>query len=174
MGVCRAKAKAKEQESERMKNRPGLFAAKAGAAFSLLLVMGVAANAQGRYRGNYYSKGDVERIIKRVETRSDSFARLVDRSLDRGALDGTRAEDRINDQIKDLERALDELRSEFDRSDGWRATRSEVQMVLRESDEINHIVRNRRLSSRIEREWAAVRSDLNRLAGIYDLPRLRS
>jgi hypothetical protein len=141
---------------------------------SVVLLGPASAEAQGRYRGRYYTKSDADRIIKRVEDRSDSFKKRVDRSLDRGVLDGTRAEDRINDRVKDLERALDELRSEFNRAQNWRQTRSQVEAVLRQASAVNVIFRDRRLKHEVERDWVVLRSDLNKLAGIYDLPHLRS
>jgi hypothetical protein len=130
--------------------------------------------AQGRHRGRFYTKADVERIIKRVEDRSDSFTRLVDRSLDRGVLDGTNVEDRINEHVKEFERALDSLRSEFDRHDRWQETRSHVNRVLDEAEDVNSIVRNRRLRPEIEREWTLLRVEINKLAGVYDLPRMKA
>src|SRR5262245_8991336 len=123
------------------------------AVLSLTAATSETAQAQGRYRGERYTKGDVERIIRRVETRSDAFRKRVDRSLDRGVLDGTRAEDRINEQVKDLEKALDELRNEFDRAQTWRETRRQVERVLRESDEVNYIVNHRQLRRDVERDW---------------------
>jgi hypothetical protein len=131
------------------------------------------AQRQGRYRGRTYTKADVDRIIKRVEDRSDDFKKIVDKSLDRSVLDGTKKEDNINEQVKEFEKALDRLRSEFDRQQEWRETRSQVKDVLKESDEINALVRRRQFGPVIEKEWAAIRSDLNRLAGIYDLPLLK-
>lgn len=129
--------------------------------------------AQGRHRGRLYTKSDVDRIIKRVEDHSDSFTKLVDRSLDRGVLDGTEAEDRINEQIKDLEEALDELREEFDKRDRWEETRENVQKVINEADEVNAIVHRRKLAPKIEAEWVGLRVDINRLAGIYNVRRLK-
>jgi hypothetical protein len=141
--------------------------------FTLVFSLAAVANAQGRHRGHRYSKSDVERIIKRVETRSDSFRKHVDDSLDNGVLDGTRAEDRINDQIKDLEKALDELRNEFDRHDDWLDVRENVVKVINQADEVNAIFRNRSLRAKVEAEWLALKSDINRLAGIYNVRRLK-
>jgi hypothetical protein len=144
------------------------------AVVGLLSVFIVTANAQGRHRGKFYSKADVDRIIRRVEERSDAFRKAVDNHLDRSRLDDTRAEDNINRQVKQLEEALDELRSEFDRRDSWQETRSNVQKVMRQSDEINALMRRRRFGPAIENEWRLLRADLNRLAGIYNLPQLRA
>lgn len=148
--------------------------------FTLVAVIGLSpafvatVNAQGRHRGKFYSKADVDRIIKRVEERSDAFRKAVDNHLDRSRLDDTRAEDNINRQVKQLEEALDELRSEFDRRDSWQETRSNVQKVMRQSDEINATMRRRSFGPAIENEWRLLRADLNRLAGIYNLPQLRA
>jgi hypothetical protein len=145
------------------------------AAGMLLILAGpTSAKVQGRYRGRAYTKADVDRIIKRVEQRSDSFKAVVDRSLDRSALNGTRREDNINEQVKQFEKTLDTLRSDFDREDRWLDTRRQVERVLDESEEVNALVRRHSLRPYLEREWALLRSDLNRLAGIYDLPRLKA
>lgn len=143
-------------------------------ALALSSLLSVSTFAQGTARGRFYNKGDVERIIKRVEDRSDSFQKLVDRTLDRSRLDGTRREDNINEQVKQLERALDGLRSDFDRRDQWRETHNEVRAVLNQADEVGRIVRRFRFTNQVQRSWAALRADLNTLANIYDLPRLRN
>lgn len=139
----------------------------------IITLVQTATSAQGRYRGRAYTKADVERIIKRVETQSDIFQKEVDRSLDRGVLDGTRAEDRINEQVKELERALDNLRSDFDRAQRYQETRSQVSRVLNEARDVNEIFHRRHLKGNIEREWAVLRAELNKLGGIYDLRPLR-
>lgn len=146
------------------------------AALCLLASLFTPALGQGRYRGRRYTKADVDRIVKRVEERSDAFRQVVDRSLDNGVLDGTQREDRINEQVKELENAIDELRSDFDRRQSWAESRTQVQRVLAEADEVNAIMHRRRsrLGAGVRREWALVRNDLNRLAGIYNLPLLRA
>jgi Ni/Co efflux regulator RcnB len=108
---------------------------------------------------------------KRVEERSDAFRKVVDRSLDRSALNGTNREDNINEQIKELENAIDTLRRDFDRAQTWEESRSQVQRVMNEADEVNAIVRRGRWrrGGPVKAEWALVRADLNKLAGIYNL-----
>ncbi|MBC8031451.1 MAG: hypothetical protein H7Z16_15185 [Pyrinomonadaceae bacterium] len=127
--------------------------------------------AQGTHKGSFYTKADVEQIIRRVEERSDAFRKVVDRSLDRGALNGTNREDNINQQVKELENAIDQLRKNFDRSQTWEDSRSQVQRVMNEADEVNAMVRRGRWrrGGPVKAEWALVRADLNKLAGIYNL-----
>jgi DNA repair exonuclease SbcCD ATPase subunit len=140
---------------------------------TVLFTLALTANAQGRYRGRTYSKADVDRIIHRVEDSTDTLRKAVDKNLDRSRLDGTRREDDINEQVKQLENALDELRNEFDRHDTWRESRRAVEKVMRQSDEVNAIFRRLRFHAAVEAQWRNVRADLNRLAGIYNLPLLR-
>jgi hypothetical protein len=47
-----------------------------------------------------------------LRTKSPAGMSAVDQRLDRSRLDDTKAEDRINRQVKQLEEALDELRSD--------------------------------------------------------------
>ncbi|HJQ67853.1 MAG TPA: hypothetical protein VKA70_02710 [Blastocatellia bacterium] len=141
----------------------------------LMLALAVPAlsSYQGRYKGRAYTKDDVDRIIKRVEERSDEFKKMFDNSLDRSVLDGTKTEDRLNERVKEFESELDELRKEFDRKDSWRETRSNVEEVLRDAEGVNTVMKNRSLPARVEASWIVLRGELNKLAGIYNLPRLK-
>jgi hypothetical protein len=147
----------------------------ASIALFMLVVMSVPAEAQysrrGRDRG--YTKAQVERIIRRLENQSDRFVRSFDRSLDNSRVDGTRREDNLNQRARDLENALDVLRQEFDRTDRYQDTRSQVSSVMNVAEDINRAVRNRRLRGNTERLWSQVRSELNALASVYNLRQLR-
>lgn len=143
---------------------------------ALTCILASVAMAQGTGpNGRFYTKAEVEAVIKRVEERSDSFRKVVDKSLDKRAIDGTNREDNINEQIKELENAIDKLRHDFDRANTWQETRAQVQRVMSEADEVNGIVRRGRWrrGGVVKSEWALVRNDLNRLAGVYNLPLLR-
>jgi len=139
-----------------------------------LLIAVTEAAAQGTARGQYYTKKDVERIIKRVEERSNAFRKVVDRQLDRSALNGTQREDDVNQQVKELENAIDKLKKDFKRANTWEETREQVQTVMNEADEVNALVRRGRWrrGGVVRDEWSLVRSDLNRLAGVYNLRQL--
>lgn len=152
--------------------RKGLMAA---VALCALVALSDAAQAQNR-RGNWnrgYPKAQVERIIRRVENQSDRFIATFDRGLDRSGLDGTLREDRLNDRARELESDLDMLRQEFDRTDRYQDTRQQVSRVLTTAESINTVVRRRRLPNATENQWSRLRSELNALASIYNLRRLR-
>jgi hypothetical protein len=142
------------------------------AAICAILILSVPGEAQRRRtplaRG--YTKAEVNEIIKRVETRSDSFVHLFDKSLDRSRLNGTKREDRLNEDARSLEKALDDLRHEFDRKESYLETRPEVRRCLDIASDINVAMRNRRLGGETERQWALLRAELNTLADVYTLP----
>lgn len=146
-------------------------------AIALFMVAVAAIPAQAQYgrrsRGRGYTKAQVEQIIRRLENQSDRFVRSFDRSLDNSRVDGTMREDNLNQRARDLENALDVLRQEFDRTDRYQDTRSQVSSVLNIAEDINRAVRNRRLRGNTERLWSRVRSELNFLAAVYNLRQLR-
>lgn len=142
------------------------------AAFVVTVSASTEANAQRRVRANRIAKAEVDRIIKRVEERTDTFVRQFDRSLDNSRLNGTQREDNLNQRARDLESATDELRREFDRRDNWNENRAEVQRCLNIASDINVAMRNRRLNRATENNWANVRAELNALASVYRLPKI--
>lgn len=141
----------------------------------MLAALSVPAQAQyGRsYRSRLYTKADVDRVIRRVENQSDRFVNSFDRSLDNSRLDGTAREDNLNQRARDLERDLDTLRSEFDRTDRYQDTRAQVERALHTAEGINGVMKRRRLGRNTERLWTQVRVELNALAYVYNLRQLR-
>lgn len=147
------------------------------AALALFMVAGATVSAEAQrargIRGRGYTKGQVEQIIRRVENQTDRFVQSFDRSLDQSRADGTRREDNLNQRARDLENAVDALRLEFDRTDRYQETRSQVSGVLSVAEDINRAVRRRSLRGNTERLWSRVRAELNALAEVYNLQRLR-
>jgi hypothetical protein len=141
-------------------------------AICAVLILSAPGQAQRRRnpRARGYTKAEVNDIIHRVENRSDSFVKEFDHSLDRSRLNGTRREDQLNQYARDLEKALDDLRHEFDRKESYIETRPEARRCLDIASDINVAMRNRRLGGETERQWALLRSELNTLADVYNLP----
>ena len=121
-------------------------------------------------RGNSnLSKAKVDRLIRNLEERVDRFVVQFDYALDDSRLNNTRRENRLNERARDLERATDELRREFDRNDSLQENSQEVRNCLNIASDIDVAVRNRRLNRATENNWRAVRADLNALARAYNL-----
>lgn len=140
-----------------------------------LLAVADTANAQNNRResrGRNLSKSQVNAIVNRVETRVDNFVKNYDKALDRSRLNGSSREDWLNKRAKDLERATDELRREFDRRDAWVENKDEVRNCLNIASDIDRNMRNYKFGAAAEGNWSRVRNDLNSLADVYNLPRV--
>ncbi len=131
------------------------------------------AQSRGRARSRGYTKASVDRLIRQAENRSDQFVAIFDRSLDRSRFEGTLREDRLNDRARELESQLNIVRQEFNRSNNYFDIRSNVASAMDAAQGINTVMRNRRLNSVVERQWLLLRSDLNRLASVYNVRQLR-
>ena len=112
-------------------------------------------------------------MIRQAENRSDQFVLIFDRALDRSRFEGTIREDRLNERALDLERQLNIVRQEFNRTRNYYEIRSHVANALNAASGINNVMRSRRLAPVAERQWILLRSDLNRLAAVFNLGQLR-
>lgn len=140
--------------------------------FTLVTLFSTDASAQRWGRG--YNKMQVDAIIRNVEDRTDRFVDQLDYVLDHSNLDGSHREDIMNRTARQLEKATDELRSEFDRHDSWRENRDEVSRCLNIANELDFSMRGSRSRNTASQNWAGVRAELNALANVYGLPRIGS
>jgi hypothetical protein len=124
------------------------------------MLLPMAANAQI----NNYRDRQVRNLLARIETRTDTFKREVDLSLDRSPLNSTNREDRISEFVAEFETATDAMRRGFDSN---RNVSSEVNEVLNRANFINRFMTRNRLSTRAQSEWSALRTDLDSLARLY-------
>lgn len=109
-------------------------------------------------------RGNVRENIRQLETDTDRFKGSLDRALDHSPLDGTRAEDEINEYVKNFEAATDKLK---DRAEDREYSPGLAREVLTRGRVINGFMRSHRLQSEAEVDWSRVRTDLNRLATGY-------
>src|SRR4051794_31056030 len=141
------------------------YVKRTAAILTLMFLAGFAtvAQAQRPYR---LSEGDLKQLIARLEQHTDQFRKSLDGSLDHSRLDGSRAEDRINDFVKAFEEATDHLKDRFDDNQSASAT---VQEVLDRAARIDRFMVNHRLSGRVSDDWMRVRADLDELASTYSV-----
>ena len=152
--------------NSRFKSLAGLMAC------CLVLAVASPVFAQSRYRTRGY-RVDVARLIQRAENRSDQFVRTFDVALDRSRFDGRIREDRLNERALQLERSLNLARqSMIGNYNHWYA-RTHIANAINVAHGINTVMRNRQLMPQAERQWMLLRTDLNRLAAVYNLRQLR-
>ena len=118
--------------------------------------------------GIAYRIGDrqLDAIIRRIENGTDRFRASMGNALDRSTYNGTRAEDNINQFVRDFENATDQLRTRF----GARTSvASDVENVLRQATYIDDFMTRNSLSVRAENDWMTLKGELNQLASAYNV-----
>lgn len=120
-------------------------------------------NAQNPYR---VSDRQVQNLLNRIETRSDSYRRSLDTALDRSSLNNTEAENRVIGYVTDFENATDILKRNFD---GRRSVSGDVSEVLNRASFIDRFMRENRLTPASQNQWRNLRTDLNTLATYYSV-----
>jgi hypothetical protein len=122
--------------------------------------------AQAQNRAYRATDRQIQTLLDRIENRTDDFKREIDSSLDRSNIDGTRQEDSINQIIANFETATDNLKNNFSFR---RSTANDVQQVMDRAMFINRFMRNNRMSATSQNLWSQIRTDLNTLAGYYQV-----
>jgi hypothetical protein len=130
----------------------------------LTITLSTAYTVQGQVRAYRVNDRQVQVLINRIETGTDTFRRQVDRNLDRSTMNGTRTEDALTSYVTDFENATDSLRRRFD---SRTSTIADVQEVLNRAGMIENFVRDNRISAAAQRQWTLVRTDLDTLATYY-------
>jgi hypothetical protein len=109
----------------------------------------------------------VEQIIRRIESQSDSFRQSLDSALDKSRYDGTRAEDNINQFVKEF---YQETKTLHDHFDAHKATAGDVQTVLTRAAQIDQFLRRNQLRNREPQQtWAQLKASLDDLARVYNV-----
>src|SRR5439155_1115388 len=116
---------------------------------------------------------DVRDLVQRMERHSDDFRKHFEKALDKSTLDGTDREDRLRRWTQDLEDSLDRFKDDYNK-DRIRAVEPRVNTLLAIAAGINRVMLYRTFNADAERDWDLLRSDLNALAIVYNLPALQS
>src|ERR1043166_2150976 len=129
---------------------------------SLLLALVTAAMATSAMAQFGTNDSAIRDTVRRIQTRTDSLQRAVQNAADRN---NYRVDD-INRMILDFENAANQL----DRRLGSRrASTADAQTLLDRGAQIDTFFMNNRLGAGSRREWEAIRTDLDQLAGYYNL-----
>ena len=121
-------------------------------------------NIEAQARPYAATDRQVQYLLNRIETRTDTFKREVNTALDRSSLNNTDAEDMITNYISDFESATDALKQKFTERDSVDA---DVEDVLNRAAFINQFLQANRLTVAAQTNWNYIRTDLNTLARYY-------
>lgn len=109
---------------------------------------------------------DLQTLIARLETRTDTYKREIGVALDRSILNNTRSEESITSYITEFENATDRLRQNFT---ARRSTTADVEEVLSRAYYIDSFMRDYRLTAGAETQWRLIRTDLDTLSSNYNV-----
>ena len=101
---------------------------------------------------------DVQRLIQQAENHTGQLTAMLDE----------RGHEGLSARARELENQLNMVGGEFDQSSRY-DRRSQVASVLRVAESINNAMRYRRVDLDVQQQWSMVRTDLNRLARVYNL-----
>jgi hypothetical protein len=120
---------------------------------------------QGAAIGAPIGEADIKNLLQHIEDMADKYKLTLDAALDKSALNNTSAEDEINavnSEFRKATRTLEDNR----KSDSAPADAKEV---LVRGKRINDFLEKHsaKLTPEVQSAWAAVRTDLDRLARLY-------
>ena len=118
-------------------------------------------------------RGRVAGIIADCEQRTNEFTVALKRNLDRSPLDGTRREDRLNQNASKLEHAMNRLRDSWNADRDFERSRRHLRVALSAGQDIHRTMSKHQLRGHVQREWDVVRNELNRLAEVFKEPKIR-
>lgn len=134
------------------------------AILALVLCAGlITAEAQQPQR---LSEQQMKNLLERIEKGADSFRDSLKNALGQSRYDDTRAEDNINQFVKDFESATDQLEGRFD---DHQAASTSVLEVLNRAASIENFMLRHPLTPRTQSDWAYLRRNLDELAAAYNV-----
>ena len=117
-----------------------------------------------------YERRQLRDLARRIDDRSRDLQRDIDRLLDHSRINGTNREDRINDEARDFHRAAERFRNVAGDNNELYRSRDEASRLLQQASQLSRALgRRTRLDSRTANDWNQLRSDLRRVADIYNL-----
>jgi hypothetical protein len=155
-----------------MTNRHTLkFSILAAAILALSLPAAAAAQwgNQNRYPNNRGRNDDrgLRDSVQRLDRLAKDFERDMDRALDRSRVNGSRQEDRINEEVHQFRDAVGDLKSRV--GDGRDLNRSadEARRVLEEGQQLDRVARPRWFDGRMVSQWSQIQQELRYIGDAY-------
>ena len=122
---------------------------------------------QGHAKGAPVGEADIKNLLQHIEDMADKYKLTLDAALDNSALNNTNAEDEINGINADFRKATRNLEDNRNSDSASEAAKE----VLTKAKRIDGFLRkhNSKLTPEVQSSWAAVRTDLERLARLYNV-----
>lgn len=116
-----------------------------------------------------YERRELRDLARRIDDRSKDLQRDTDRSLDNSRVNGTRREDNVNQEARDLRDAANRFRNVAGDSNDLYRSSDEARQLLEQASRISRMLGRVRLDGRTDNDWNQLRNDLRTVANIYNL-----
>jgi predicted kinase len=117
--------------------------------------------------GNYnLSDFQMRQLVDRLNVRSATFSRNLRQDLNRSTYNNRYSLDEVRRQLIDFETAITQLRN---RVNSRRSSSSDARIVLDRAAFLNNFISDQQLSYQTENTWSLLRTDLDRLAGAFNI-----
>lgn len=120
-------------------------------------------------RHGSYDQRYLRDSVHRLDRLAKDFERELDRELDRSHEDGTRHEDRLNNEARDFRAAVANLKSRIGNGRDLNRGRGEAQRVFREANRTERVARHHFDNSRLVSTWSEIRRELSVIADAYGI-----
>ena len=122
---------------------------------------------QGHALGAPVGEADIKNLLQHIEDMADKYKLTLDAALDNSPLNNTNAEDEINAVNADFRKATRHLEDVRNDESAPQAAKE----VLIKAKRIDGFLQkhNAKLTPEVQSSWGAVRTDLERLARLYNL-----
>lgn len=117
---------------------------------------------------NNYNLSDFQmrQLIDRLNVRSATFSRNLRQDLVRSSNNNRYSVDEVRRQLSDFETALVQLRN---RVNSRQSSSSDARNVLDRAAFLNNFIADSQLSYQTENNWSSLRTDLDQLAGAFNI-----
>ena len=131
-------------------------------AFKAFLVMLIVSGTTSIGLAQFGNEASIRETVSRIQTRTDNLQRSIQNASDRGNYSAAD----LNRLVLDFESAVNQL----DRRLGSRRTASsDARVVLDRAALIDNFLLNNRVGGGTQRDWVALRADLDQLANFYNI-----
>jgi hypothetical protein len=112
------------------------------------------------------SNDKVNQLIQRIETAGDTFRTNLTEAFSENKFDQTNGERNMNDAVRGLKNETNQLRNQFDNRQSIAGC---VERLLARAMPIDTYMHTNLLTSQVQNDWSALREDINKLAGAFNL-----
>lgn len=132
--------------------------------FTLFALAVIGVTAQAQRRPARVTDRQVSNILQRLERSTNTFRNSLNIALVNQRIDQTRPQNDINTFEPNLGTAIDQFTNRFA---SRQAGTADVQNILQKASLVDGFMSRNRLTTRVQNDWAVVRTDLNALASAY-------